>query len=183
MKKQIDNYKFDKILSVMGNEYGKIRKGDEDDYSYLLLAMEGNLLKLYRIDNKKDSYSAIKAIKICLFVIDSYINDVEYDLDKFLDGDSKTFASGLLMAFDPFTNDKVKQAIAEYVDINDKGELKKYFKDPIKCLLRIESSIELWTKEYGSFGYFNLIENEIGDLVEHDDIMLFTAKVNYWNSI
>ncbi|MCL2322529.1 MAG: hypothetical protein FWC47_10575 [Oscillospiraceae bacterium] len=176
MKIQVDNYKFDKILSKMGNEYGKIRKGDEEPFEFMLYPMESNLLKLHRINKKRDDYCAIKAIKICLFTIDEYINDVEYDLDKFMDDNTKALANGLLMAFDPFTNEDLRAVIN--LDLNDKDELRKYFKDHIKCLIRIESSIEFWTKEYGASGYFMFTEDQFGAAVKRNDKMDFVVGGN-----
>jgi len=177
VKKQVDNYKFDKILSKMGNEFGKIRKGDEEVYALMLFPMEGNILKLHRIDNKRDGYSAIKAIKICLFTIDGYLNDVEYDLENFIDDENKALTKGLLMAFDPFTNDEILNLLSDSMDMNDKDELRKYFKDPIKCLLKIESSIEFWTKEYGTSAYFNFIEGIMGNKIKNNEKMEFTVML------
>jgi len=37
-----------------------------------------------------------------------------------------------------------------------------YYKTLIKCLLRIEKSIDLWTKELGINGYFTFLENTFG---------------------
>lgn len=41
-------YQFEKIYSQMEKEFGKIRKGDEETYSMLLLPMESNALKIHR---------------------------------------------------------------------------------------------------------------------------------------
>lgn len=41
-------YQFEKIYSQMEKEFGKIREGDEETYSMLLLPMESNALKIHR---------------------------------------------------------------------------------------------------------------------------------------
>ena len=41
-------YQFERIYSQMEKEFGKIRKGEEDVYSMLLLPLEGNVLKIHR---------------------------------------------------------------------------------------------------------------------------------------
>ena len=41
-------YQFEKIYSQMEREFGKIRKGEEETYTMLLLPMEGNVLKIHR---------------------------------------------------------------------------------------------------------------------------------------
>ncbi len=174
---EINNYKFEKISSVMGNEFGKIRKGDEEEHTHLLFAMESNLLKLYRFNDKRDDYSAIKAIKICLFTIDGYLNDIKYNLDKFLDDNNKDFVNGLLWVFDPFVNEVIKDSICENIDLNNKSDLRKYFENPVKCLLRIEKSIELWTKEFGPVGYFKFLEDQVGNAIAHDDTMDYLVEL------
>lgn len=47
----------------------------------------------------------------------------------------------------------------------------------MKCLLRIEKSIELWTKELGVNGYFKFIEDQIGHLIEKDEKMDYTIML------
>ena len=41
--------------------------------------------------------------------------------------------------------------------------LKEYYKFPVMCLLRIKDSIDLWEKQSGSNGYFDFVENYMGD--------------------
>ena len=51
VKKEAKNmqlYQFERIYSQMEKEFGKIRKGEEDVYSMLLLPLEGNVLKIHR---------------------------------------------------------------------------------------------------------------------------------------
>ena len=41
-------YQFERIYSQMEKEFGKMRKGEEDVYSMLLLSLESNALKIRR---------------------------------------------------------------------------------------------------------------------------------------
>ncbi|WP_051534212.1 hypothetical protein [Desulfitibacter alkalitolerans] len=173
MKKHVDYYKLERISSRMAKEFGTIPKGDEEEYSFLLYPMEGNLLKLHRKDSLRNGRHAIDAIHMCLLKIDGYINGIEYDYDRFVTDENKAFLEGLLASFDPFTNQEIFTIANKTYDLNTSGDLKKYFETPVKCLLRIEKSIELWTKEFGVNGYFKFIEEQMGHLVKKDE------KMNY----
>lgn len=177
MEKKLNRYQFDKISSTMAKEYGKIKSGEEDLYSMILISMEGNLLKLHRADEKRDGRSAGEAIHICLLRIEEYLTDWEYDLTAFLTPENESLARGLMMSFDPFTNDEVRAVVEQYYDLGAVEELKSYYQVPIRCLLRIEKSIELWTKNCGSNGYFNFLESNIGTLVERDQKMNFSVQM------
>lgn len=54
MKRQLNRYQFDKISGTMAKEFGTIKRGNEDDHAMMLLTMEGNLLKLYREEEKRN---------------------------------------------------------------------------------------------------------------------------------
>lgn len=171
MKKYVDYYKLEKISSKMAKEFGTILKGDEELYSFVLYPMEGNLLKLHRKVPVRNGRHAIEAIHMCLLKVDGYINEVEYDFGRFITDENKAFLEGLLESFDPFTNQEIFDAANKIYDLNTADGLKRYFETPVKSLLRVERSIELWTKELGVNGYFKFIEDEIGHLIEKDEKM------------
>ncbi len=77
------------------------------------------------------------------------------------------------MSFDPFTNDEVKAAASGYWDFTSPSDLRAYFQVPVICLLRLEKSIETWTKNMGTNGYFDFLEQTIGATVAGD------LKMNY----
>ena len=64
-------YQFEKIYSQMEKEFGKIRKGDEETYSMLLLPMESNALKIHRKFPASNSRRMKEAIALVLFDIKS----------------------------------------------------------------------------------------------------------------
>jgi hypothetical protein len=77
------------------------------------------------------------------------------------------------MCFDPFTNEYLRSIVEESFDINSREGLRNYFDPMVKCLLRIDKSIELWTKEYGDAGYYRFIEKQIGVEIADDDILYY----------
>ena len=174
-RQNVNSYKFGKKTSDMGKTFGTIKKGDEERYSFILFPMESNLLKTSRIKQINNGRRAIDAVCACLFIIDGYLNKIEYDLDQHLTDDVALFVEGLLMAFDPFVNKEILSIVnsSGMVDISSAESLYEYFKTPIKCLLRIEKSIELWTKELGASGYFTFLEKTLGNMVEKNEKMDF----------
>lgn len=177
MKKYVDYYKLERISSRMAKEFGTIPKGDEELYSFMLHPMEGNLLKLHRKAPVRNGRHAIEAIHMCLLKIDGYINRIEYDFGRFITDENRAFLEGLLASFDPFTNQEIFDVANKTYDLNTSDDLKKFFETPVKCLLRIEKSIELWTGEFGANGYFKFIEDQMGHLVEKDEKMNYTMML------
>ncbi len=177
MKKYANQYMFDRISSRMAKEFGTIKTGHEEEYAFMLYPMEGNLLKLHRMDPLRNGRRAIEAIRMCLLKVDGYINGIEYEFDNFINDENKGFLEGLLASFDPFTNEMIHNTVKEIRDLKSSDELKIYFELPVKCLLRVEKSVELWTKNLGVNGYFMFIEKQIGQQVKHDEKMNFTIFV------
>ena len=129
MKKKINRYNFDRISSRMSQKFGTIKKGDEEDHALLLFPMESNMLKLHRENEKRDSRRAIEAIHICLLAIDGYLTDTEYDLGTLLSEENEALAKGLLMSFDPFTNEEVREVLGENYDLDSKEDMESYFRN------------------------------------------------------
>lgn len=178
MKKKVDRYNFNKISSRMTQKFGSIKKGKEEGHEFSLFPMESNLLKLHREDEKRDSRRAVEAIHICLFTIDGYLTDTEYDLSSFLSEQNQALAKGLLMSFDPFTNEEIREILGEKWRPDDVESLTDYYEEPVKCLIRIEKSIEFWLKAGGIEGYFKYIEDLMGDAVKRDTRMEYAVPVS-----
>lgn len=178
MEVKVSQYQFNRIGSQMEREYGKIRKGEEDAHMMLLFPMEGNMLKVHRAHPESNGRRAIEAIVITLFQIQSYLSDDEYDLDSFRSEENERLVQALLMAFDPFTNSEIRTALEEAsVDLGSMEALKELYGEPVRCLLKIKDSVELWSRERGVDGYFRFIENTIGAAVERDQKMNFAVAV------
>ncbi len=178
MEKKIKRYDFDKISSRMAQRFGSIKKGEEEEHAFTMFPMESNLLKLHRENEKRDSRRAIEAIHICLLTIDGYLSDTEYDMSLFLSEENQALAKGFLMSFDPFTNDEIREVLGESCQLDDVENLESYFEEPVKCLLRIEKSIEMWIKARGTNGYFQYIEDLMGDTIKRDTKMEYTVPVD-----
>jgi len=155
-----------------------VKKGEEDCFALELASIEGNLLKTFRRNRTHNGRRALEAIKICLFIIDGYINACEYDLSKYITPENKSLVNAILMAFDPFTNEEVREALGSEYNWHSPDVLSEFFTHPIQCLLRLEESVELWTKRNGPDGYFNFIEEFMGHMVPHDDKMNFTVMMH-----
>ncbi len=78
--------------------------------------------------------------------------------------------NALLMAFDPFTNEEIKELLDMPMDL---ARLHEYYKLPVMCLLRLKDSIDTWEKREGANGYFNFIERYIGTQVEGSEMMFY----------
>jgi hypothetical protein len=175
-KKIVDAYRLNRISSLMAKEFGTIPKGEEDEDPYwrLLFSIESNLLKLHRENPLFTGSWAIKAVKMSLLVIDGYIREIEYDYSRFANEANQSFMHVMLMAVDPFTNPEIKKNIMKDRNAFNATE---YFELPIKCLLRIEKSIQLWTGDFGENGYFQFLEKTLGDNIKSDNKMNFVVEI------
>lgn len=175
MKKiTVDAYKLERISSRMAKEFGTIPKGQEELHAFMLHPMESNLLKLHRQNPGRNGRHAVEAIQMSLLTVDGYLREIEYDYSRFASAENQAFLHGLLMSFDPFTNPEIREIVMKK---DDNLAAKEYFELPVKCLLRIEKSIQLWTGEWGRNGYFEFIEQQMGHLVEPDEKMNFTVHL------
>jgi len=179
MMKQIraNNYKMEKIADKMSKKFGKIKKGEEANYSLELFTMESNLLKIHRKYPKYNSRKVIEAINILLLKINGYLNDIEYDFSGQLDDANKAYLEALQTCCDPFFNEELKAVLGEDFDLTDKKTLEEFFATRVMCLIRIKESAELWNKEWGRDGYFKFLENHMGDMIESDELN-FTVRVD-----
>ena len=174
---KVNMYKMDKIADKMGKKHGKIKKGNEDEYTFLLFTIESNLLKVHRKNPDYKSRRVIDAIKFFLFIIDGYLNDIEYDYSRFENEGNKVYLDALRMAADPFYNEELKNIIinSDYA-LDDKDDLIELFQPTIKCMIRIKESAELWIEKGGINGYFNFLEDSIGEEVKGDNLD-FTVRI------
>lgn len=162
----MQKYQFEKVYKTMKKEFGNIRKGEEDPYYALMYAMEGNALKVQRKNPKSNSYRMKEAITLVLWDIWNQLSDEITEVDEFRNEDNSKLEYALLMAFDPYTN----QDIQDYIDQEIKDfDLRKHYTCPVRALLRIRESIDIWEKRMGSDGYFKMYERDFGKLFSKDD--------------
>ncbi len=175
-KKIVDAYRLNRISSLLAKEFGTIPRGEEDSapYGMMLFSIESNLLKLHRQNPLFAGSRAIEAVKMSLLTIDGYIREIEYDYSRFANEANQYFMNGMLMAVDPFTNPEIKKVLKKDMNV---FEAKEYFELPIKCLLRIEKSIQLWTSDFGENGYFQFLETTLGSNIKSDNKMDFFVAI------
>ena len=168
-------YQFERIYSQMEKEFGKIRKGEEDVYSMLLLPLEGNVLKIHREFPLSNSRRLREAIALALFDIKGRCSGETADTGKFRNEDNEKLEKALLMAFDPYTNMEVMELLKQQTQTGEitLEMLKSYYKIPVMCLLRIKDSIDTWEKQAGADGYFDFIESYMGSKIKGNE-MKFT---------
>jgi len=157
-------YQFKKIYSQMEKEFGKIKRGSEEQYLLLLLSMEGNALKIHRKFPNATSRKMKEAIALVLFDIKENYTGEKYDTNDFRNENNEKLEKALLMAFDPITNADVMNTLKKELSVETLTSdiLKNYYKYPIMCLLRINDSIEFWEKRSGFNGYFQFLEKNMG---------------------
>lgn len=101
--------------------------------------MESNLLKLHRQNPDRNGRHAAEAIQMSLLTVDGYLRETEYDYGRFASPENQALLHGLLMSFDPYTNPEIHEVVMKN---GQAFNAKEYFTLPVKCLIRIEKSIE-----------------------------------------
>jgi len=175
-------YQFEKIYTQMEKEFGKIRKGEEEVYSMLLLPLEGNVLKIHREFPLSNSRRLREAIALVLFYVKGKYTGEMIDTEKFRNEDNEKLEKALLMAFDPYTNEKIMELIVQQKETDKKTQdmLKGYYKLPVMCLLRIKDSIDTWEKQSGSDGYFDFIESYMGSQIKGSEMNYTIMSPGLW---
>lgn len=171
----MNKYQFEQISRTMERRYGKMEKGEEDIYAMGLYPMESNLLKIWRKYPESNSRRLEEAIPLVLYAIKNNTDEEKVDVGAFESLANIRLRDAMLAAFDPFSNEEIREVLEANTDMNmdDKETLKEYYRLPVRCILRIKDSVELWLKKRGSNGYFDFLEEWIGEKVPDDD------KMNY----
>lgn len=167
----MQRYQFDKIYSVMENEFGKIYKGKEYIFEDDLFTLEGNLLKTHRKYPLSDSRRLREAIALTLFTIKARCTGEDFQTDNFRNEHNERLEHCLLTTFDPFTNTLLWDICVGQcrLDFTNKEFLREFYCVPIVCILRIKDSVDMWEKNRGVNGYFEFIEEVIGERVSGDE--------------
>jgi len=169
-------YQFERIFSQMEKEFGKVKSGQEEQHTMMLLPLESNVLKIHRKHPSSNSRSLSEAIALVLFDVKERYTGQTFNTDSFRDDHNNRLEKALLMAFDPFTNEEIKEVIKTQtsIDLSNFDQLHDYYVEPVSCLLRIKESIDKWIKRNGSNGYFDFIEQFMGSKI-HGDEMKFSV--------
>ena len=167
------------IVRKMEKRFGKIRSIDDGPHAMILFPMESNLLKVHRKNPEANTRRLFEAICLVLHMVDDYLEEKKTDVEQFETEENIQLRDALLMAFDPFTNADVNDAMCMGwdIDLGDADNLEEYMKLPVQCILWINDSAERWVKKNGSDGYFRFLENWMGQKVDHDDVMNYALLV------
>lgn len=137
-------------------------------------------MKVQRQYPASNSRRLSEAIRLVLFDIKERYTGEIIDIAKFRNEDNALLEQALLMALDPFTNQELKEALQSQstLDLTDLKQLHDYYQEPVQCLLKIKDSLDLWTRELGSNGYFDFIENQMGFQVDGNEMNYAIAIPN-----
>lgn len=158
--KVIKRYDLERASDRLNQWYEKIEEGEEAMYSQVLSAMEGNMLRLHQEDPDRNSRRALEAVRMCMVQIQGYLENNKLDFTRVRKDDNIDLFEGLRMSFDPFFRDEILSILEPYYDFEDLKQREDYFRDPGRCLMRIEESIELMLEKLGKNGYFKFLQNE-----------------------
>lgn len=164
----VNRYQFDKIVQVMKNEIGSIRKGRESEYEGELRILEQFLYESYpkyHVNGRQLS----EIMKVVLWDIKSYMEHTEYDYSKWMEDLYREYADEIETLFLPDKNKRLENILRISPDSMSSEERKEYLKLPAKCIIRVLESIEMWTKERGADGYYNFIEEFFGQMKYIDE--------------
>lgn len=169
-------YQFERIFSQMEKEFGKVRRGEENNYDMLFFPLESNVLKVHRAFPFSNSRRLREAIALTLFDLKERYTGEKQDTENFRNEDNERLEKALLMAFDPYTNPEAMEALGQQGKMAEVPleKLKSYYKIPIMCLLRIKESVDTWEKQGGADGYFDFTEDFLGSHIKGDK-MEFTV--------
>ena len=84
MNKKVSYRELEIIISKMQREFGQVRTSTEDAYTFLLLPMESNLLKVSRKSRITNGRRAMEAVHTCLLTVKGYIEQTQYEITAVL---------------------------------------------------------------------------------------------------
>lgn len=151
----VNRYQFDSIVSKTKQNITPIRRGDEEMYWEYLIQLETRLYQ-FHLKFGLNGRQAKEILQVVLFDIKSIIDHQEYDCTKWMEECYRFCADTIEELFIPEKNPDLKGSLREDVVEND-----DFFELARKSIIKIYESITLWTKDFGSEGYFNFISDYI----------------------
>lgn len=172
----MNQYQFESIARKMEKQFGKMDKEKEAAYAMIMYSMESNAFKTFRKYPASNSRRMREAILLTLHTINGYLEKEQPDIGKFETDDNIRLKHALLMAFDPYTNDEIGDSLGgdKGINFDDDDFVREYYTAPVQCLIRILDSVDLWEKRKGSNGYFDFLDEWMGEKVERDEKMTYS---------
>lgn len=162
------DYEFDsqderQNIRKIQRQYGKIKK-DTKLFEEELFVLEKHFLVLAEHFFISD-LELKKIIHIVINRILDFMNDESSDYSTYAHEDLLSLATGIEQCCNPYINSRLYKYLENDIDLNDKDNYEKIFKNVLLCLARILESIDFWHKELGSNGYFHFI----GQFIDSDE--------------
>ena len=155
--KKLTNYDLKRVITRVGQEFGKIQRGTEEKYNPQLHYLEKRIYEVYQMIKITD-YELQEVISAVIYDTKSYIDNKKYDYSSILTKDQIRFANNISYIFNPFINEEIK--VQDYI----KNNLKELFTLPIICLARIYDSIDFWRNYYGKNGYYKMLDEYVAPI-------------------
>lgn len=158
----------------MRREFGRIKKGDTEPYVEKLKLMQESLFQIQQELDSKNSRRALDAVRFSLLIIDGYLRNVQYDYSRFKTDEGEAFLQALLFTFDPFRNDSIREKMEGEYQLDNRGELRRYFTPYILCLIYLEDTVIHWIGQLGREGYFLYLNEQLGvhlEEIQDDEVL------------
>lgn len=172
----MNQYKFESITREFSKRFGKIPRGQENDWNLFFSTIDSNVLKVHRRFPKANDYRLREGLLMALHTIKGRLDGVEPDLTSIENNENRLLCNAILSGFDPFFSEELRKGVAKQIPDLEREDFnrERIYELPVRCLVRMVESVDFWTRRGGANGYFEMVEGEIGDAVPYDDKMTFT---------
>jgi len=158
----VNRYQFDSIVSKTKRDVNNpIMRGEEDGIYFEYLALLEIRLHQFHLKYGINGRQAKEILQLVLFDIKSVVDRQEYDCTKWVEECYPVCVGIIEELFLPEKNPELRENLKENVLEND-----EYFEFARKNIIRIHESIEQWTEDFGTDGYFNFISQFIGTEIQ-----------------
>jgi hypothetical protein len=152
----VKRYQFDSIVGKTKNTIDPIRRGEEDGYFGHLAILE-IMIHRFCVTYGINGRQAMEILRIVLFDIKSLTESEEYDCSRWYEDNYQKCIDEIEKCFMPSKNPVLKDLL-----IKPESADGNYFELARMIIVRIHESVEQWTKDFGSDGYYNFISGFIG---------------------
>ena len=149
---------FSQIARRMDQRFGHVRRGDEDVHMDVLMSLELGAYQVHLKNSSITSNDMQDAICLVLYRIQETLSGTHVDTEKFENDKNLPLMKAILSSFDP---DESTLAAALYKEAEETFQgftEETYYGIFVRALLRILDSVQHWTKEFGSGGYFTYLD-------------------------
>lgn len=154
---KVNRYQFDSVVPKTKKSINPILRGEENGIYFEYLAMIELRMHGFHLEHDINGRQAKEILQLVLYDIKSITDKEEYDCTKWEEKCYRSCADTIGSLFLPEKNPELQAALKKPVVLND-----DYFEFPRKIIVRIYESIEQWTSDFGSNGYFDFIGRYIG---------------------